>query len=283
MTLAEALAEGLLRVTEVSTSGSVSELHVVNTSDRPVFILDGEELIGAKQNRVVNLSILVPAKTELNIPVSCVEAGRWSYRSPEFSTSPHAMYSSGRAGNLSRVTASLRGSGARSGDQHDVWAGIAEQSALMAVSSPTGAMSDMYDQYAKSIDEYARAFQTSGDQVGALFAIGSRIHGFEVFDSPATMRAYLEKLVRSYALDALGREDIADEPPAAESAQQLLDSAAQAASETYPAVGLGVDVRVREKQIVGAGLHWQDHMVHLNAFTDATASRAPRQRGDAAS
>src|SRR5688572_9448535 len=53
MTLAEALAEGLLRVTEVSSSGSVPELHVINTSDRPVFILDGEELIGAKQNRVV--------------------------------------------------------------------------------------------------------------------------------------------------------------------------------------------------------------------------------------
>lgn len=283
MTLAEALAERVLRVTEVSTSGSVPELHVINTSDRPVFILDGEELIGAKQNRVVNLSILVPEKTELNIPVSCVEAGRWSYRSPEFTSSPHAMYSSGRAQKLSRVSASMRGSGARSGDQHDVWAGIADQAAMMSVSSPTRAMSDMYDQYATSIDEYAKAFQASDDQVGALFAIGSRIHGFELFDSSATMRAYLEKLVRSYALDALGMKDVADEPPTVESVQQLLDSAAQATSETYPAVGLGVDVRVREEKVVGAGLHWQEHMVHLNAFTDATAYRAPRKRRDAAS
>jgi hypothetical protein len=282
LTLAEAIAEGLLRVTEVSHGGSVPALHVINTSDRPVFVLDGEELIGAKQNRVVNLDILVPAKTELNIPVSCVEAGRWSYRSPEFSSSPQAMYASGRAGNLSRVSASLRG-GARSGDQHAVWAGIEEQAMLMAVSSPTGAMSDMYDQYAKSIDEYVAAFQASDDQVGALFAIGPRICGFELFDAPATMRAYLEKLVRSYALDALGMQDVADEPPAAESAEQLLASAARAASETYPALGLGVDVRVHEEKVVGAGLHWQEHMVHLNAFTDATAHRAPRRRRDAAS
>jgi ARG/rhodanese/phosphatase superfamily protein len=277
LTLAEALAEGLLRVTEVSQSGSVPELHVVNSSDRPVFLLDGEELIGAKQNRVVNLSILVPAKTELNIPVSCVESGRWSYRSPEFEASPHAMYASGRARKLSRVTGSLR-DGARTGDQHDVWAGIEEQSAMMAVSSPTHAMSDMYDQYATSIDEYVAAFQASDDQVGALFAIGPRIYGFELFDAPATMRAYLEKLVRSYAIDALAMRNVADEPPAAESAQQLLESAAQAASETYPALGLGVDVRVREKKVVGAGLLWQEHMVHLNAFTDATAYRAPRRR-----
>jgi hypothetical protein len=282
LTLAEALAEGRLRVTEVSNSGSVPELHVVNSSDRPVFLLDGEELIGAKQNRVVNLSILVPAKTELNIPVSCVEAGRWRYRTPEFGASPQAMHASSRARKLSRVSGSLR-FGARTGDQRDVWAGLAEQASLMRVDSPTGAMSDMYDQYATSIDEYVAAFQASDDQVGALFAIGPRIYGFELFDAPATMRAYLEKLVRSYALDALGMQDVADEPPAAESAEQLLESAAQAASETYPALGLGVDVRVHEEKVVGAGLHWQEHLVHLNAFTDATAHRAPRPRRDNAS
>jgi hypothetical protein len=282
LTLAEALAEGLLRVTEVSRSGSVPELHVVNRSDRPVFLLDGEELIGAKQNRVVNLSILVPAKTELNIPVSCVEMGRWAYRTPEFGASPQAMYATGRAHKLERVTASLRG-GARTGDQGEVWAGIAERSAMMDVASLTRAMSDVYDQYAKSIDEYVAAFQASDDQVGALFAIGPRIYGFELFDAPATMRAYLEKLVRSYALDALGMRDVAEEPPAIESAQQLLESAAQAPSETYPALGLGVDVRVREEKVVGAGLLWQEHLVHLNAFTEATAYRAPRQRPEAES
>jgi uncharacterized integral membrane protein (TIGR00698 family) len=50
------------------------------------------------------------------------------------------------------------------------------------------------------------------------------------------------------------------------------------------ALGLGVDVRMREEKVVGAGLLWQEHMVHLNAFTDATAHRAPRPRpGDLAS
>jgi hypothetical protein len=282
LTLAEAIAAGVLRITEVSKQGSVPELRVVNSSDRPVFLLDGEELIGAKQNRVVNLDILVPERTELNIPVSCVEAGRWRYRSPEFTSSPQAMYASGRARKLSRVSGSLRRRGAPSGDQGDVWAGIAEQADRMAVASPTHAMSDIYGQHAPSIDEYVAAFEVSDDQVGALFAIGPRIYGFDLFDSPATMRAYREKLVRSYALDALAMRDVADEPPTAEAAQQLLASTAQAGSESYPALGLGVDVRVREekreKPLVGAGLLWQEHLVHLNAFTDATAYRAPRAR-----
>ena len=59
--LDEAVRQGLARVTEVSAAGSVPELKLVNDADRPVLLLDGEELVGAKQNRIVNLSILVPA------------------------------------------------------------------------------------------------------------------------------------------------------------------------------------------------------------------------------
>lgn len=75
-TLDEALAAGLASVTEVTEGGSVPELLVKNDATLPVLILDGEELVGAKQNRIVNLTILVPVLQTLRIPVSCVEAGR---------------------------------------------------------------------------------------------------------------------------------------------------------------------------------------------------------------
>lgn len=76
LTLKEALEEGVLRVGEVDEGGSVPELKVENRGEKPVLLLDGEELAGAKQNRVLNTSILVPAKSQLVIPVSCTEAGR---------------------------------------------------------------------------------------------------------------------------------------------------------------------------------------------------------------
>src|SRR5688572_15771539 len=60
-TLDEALALGLIEITEISEAGSVPELRVVNRADRSTLIVDGEELVGAKQNRIVNLTILVPA------------------------------------------------------------------------------------------------------------------------------------------------------------------------------------------------------------------------------
>src|SRR5687768_14063418 len=96
-TLDEAIENDLADVTEISETGSVCQLLVKNRSPRAILILDGEELVGAKQNRIVNLTILVAAESTLEIPVTCVEAGRWRQRSKAFSTAGRAHYASSRA------------------------------------------------------------------------------------------------------------------------------------------------------------------------------------------
>ena len=55
LTLDDALALGVTEITEVSEAGSVPQLRLLNRGDVPVFLLDGEELVGAKQNRILNL------------------------------------------------------------------------------------------------------------------------------------------------------------------------------------------------------------------------------------
>ena len=85
----EALALGCVRITEVSESGSVPELKFANECEQPVLLLDREELVGAKQNRILNMTVLAPRNNTIVIPVSCVEAGRWHADSAEFS-STHA-------------------------------------------------------------------------------------------------------------------------------------------------------------------------------------------------
>lgn len=81
----EAMETGLVRVEEVSLGGSVPELTVENKGEQPVLFLEGEALEGAKQNRILNTSVLVGPKTQLIVPVSCVEQGRWRRRSASFS------------------------------------------------------------------------------------------------------------------------------------------------------------------------------------------------------
>jgi hypothetical protein len=83
ITLDEALPRGLC-VAETSEAGSVPELVVENPLTERVLLYDGEELVGAKQNRILNVSVLVEAMSGLTIPVSCVEQGRWRRQSVHF-------------------------------------------------------------------------------------------------------------------------------------------------------------------------------------------------------
>ena len=91
LTMKEAIESSLLTVTEVSEGGHVPELKVINRGDKPVLLIDGEELVGAKQNRVLNTTILLKEKSETVIPVSCTEHGRWSYKSGHFEESAYMM------------------------------------------------------------------------------------------------------------------------------------------------------------------------------------------------
>ena len=117
LTLDAALARGEVEVTEVSESGSVPELCLLNRSSLPIFLLDGEDLVGAKQNRILNLSILVPAASNFEVPVSCVEQGRWSWRSRGFQSAGRVIYSKLRRSNAEAVSQSLFATGSRRGDQ----------------------------------------------------------------------------------------------------------------------------------------------------------------------
>ena len=112
LTLGEALAAGDLVITETSANGSVPELLVVNRGNKPVLLIDGEELAGAKQNRVLNTSILLKEASETKIPVSCTERGRWSYASKGFSESGNVMCYRARAIKTQSVNCSLAASGA---------------------------------------------------------------------------------------------------------------------------------------------------------------------------
>src|SRR5438128_9477097 len=62
VTYADAQKDGTAEVTEVDREGAVSTLEVKTSSKLPVLMIDGEILVGLKQNRVLNTTILVPAK-----------------------------------------------------------------------------------------------------------------------------------------------------------------------------------------------------------------------------
>src|SRR6266568_1721103 len=140
LTLEEAIPLGL-RVSEVDATGSVPELLVSNPLEANVLLYDGEELIGAKQNRILNVTVLVPAESETRIPVSCVEEGRWSARSSFFAAAGHTAHAGLRRLKAEALSAEPMALGLA---QSQVWDEVRGKAARLSAHSPTGAQADVF-------------------------------------------------------------------------------------------------------------------------------------------
>jgi len=267
LTLDEALAQHSVHVVEVNEGGHVPELKLVNEGELAVLLLDGEELLGAKQNRVINLTILAPAHQTRVIPVSCVESGRWHHMSRGFVAAPRAQFAEGRAAKMRHVTSSLMASGSRSSDQQEVWNLIADKSARLGAVSDTAAMSAMFDACHASLEEFVAAFTPVERQVGAVFFVNGRPTGLELFDAPRTWRTLAPKLMRSYALDALDQANAAVQSAAATDAMALIHDLISSQTLVFPAVGEGEDVRFDGAGVVGAALVASGKAIHVSAFS----------------
>ncbi len=268
ITLDQALFAGAVEVTEVSDAGSVPELRVRNRGDRAVLIIDGEELIGAKQNRVINLSVLVAPQTDTTIPVSCVEAGRWRHQTRQFSSAPRTQFASGRAAKMSQVSQSMVASGSRSSDQGAIWEVIALKSDRMDAPSETSSMAAIYERHATPLDVFVQHLQPVSGQRGSIYSIGGQPRGLELFDRAETFFRLAPKLVRSYAIDAMEVAVPQPAQPGDASVREFLAIIRVLDPTTFPAVGLGQDVRLAGTGAVGAALVAHTKIVHLAAFAE---------------
>ena len=277
LTLSEALAAGMIVITELSEGGSVPELVVVNEGHMPVLLLDGEELAGAKQNRVVNTTILLKEHSKTVIPVSCVEHGRWHYLSHEFQDSGNVMGAKQRARKGRSVSANLAGRGRRDSDQSDVWDGVAEMVNGFQVSSDTGAMRDVYTHMSGDLTTLLKAFTPVPGQRGMAAFIGGQIAGIEYLSQPRAFAKVYEKLLRSYALDALRLPGTAKATADPEQARQFLAGIAAGNVHSYDALGYGDEHRIAGSGADGSALTLEDALIHLTLL-----ATTPVQGGDKA-
>lgn len=330
-----------------------------NKAPLDVLLLDGEELRGGLQNRVVNKSILVPAHTELEIPVSCVERGRWSsatrvggsriwwarsrggaprrrpfafeptdpsapeprpiheqearrsrprswvpgcscpacldalersrvapWDQPEEQDfahdAPDIDKPAFRAGlrltsDLLRYKALLL---SRAFDQHAgrrsthpevqsaVWDGIERKMRRMNVRSHTSAMSDIYHQRSSTLAEMAAALRPAACQVGAAFVIDGKLVAVEVIGCRTAYEKLHDKILHSYAIDAIEtyQPDAVPPPPSAEQIADFLRVLGQAPCNFVQGVGKGLDASIRTEGLTALGLVDGERLIHLAAF-----------------
>ena len=273
-TLDEVLNSGTARITEMSEGGSVPELNFLNEGEMPVFLMDGEELVGAKQNRVLNLSIMAPAGKSITIPVSCVEAGRWSYSSNEFRSGSRAQYASARASKSKSVSGNIQAYRQARSDQQEVWADISAKSVRMDAESPTAAMSEMYEKRTVDLEQFVEHFKAVEKQLGFVFLIDKSVAGLDLFDKPETLKKLMPKLVRSYALDALdtrAKPPVPSDKEPLDIASDFLKSVKTAPMDAFPSVGSGEDHRPSDGSISGGALVVDNTLIHLGVFPGESA------------
>ena len=263
LTLAEAGAA--VTIGEVSAAGEVPALSVVNDADRRVLLLDGEELVGARQNRILNTTVLVAAHATLRIPVSCVEQGRWSYRGKRFDPADASLFASARAKKAARVSASLRERGAHTSDQGEIWRDVARTLDERKVESPTGAMRDFYRRFADDVAATSRALSPQPGQTGAAVSVAGRWVGLDLLAAPGLFARAWATLCSGYAAEGLGLET----SPGALDVRALLARIAALPIEEAPAVGLGHELRIAAQDAAGAALVVEDRLAHLMVFPTA--------------
>lgn len=268
LTLKEAMEQELLLITEVDEKGSVGELWVKNLADIPVLLLDGEEIIGAKQNRVLNTSILVGAGEEIPIPVSCTEQGRWAYKSRRFSDSDDIAAHRVRRSKSVSVKDSLWNEGSYRSNQGEVWSEINKMSMEAEVHSSTRAMKDVYTSRETDLSKYMEAFPYIEKQKGILVLINGEIAGLEVVSSEKAYKLLHDKLIRSYALDAiLSPEKEKHEKDAVQQALQFMDKTKKTVESRHKSVGHGCDRRYSGDKLVGSSLTVKDEVIHTVFFS----------------
>jgi len=253
--LQDAAASESAQVSEVDEAGSVPSLLVANRSARPLLIPEGDVLIGAKQERGVNITVIVAAGSKLVLPVSCVEHGRWSRVSANFAVAFSAPPALRRDKVRSAQRNREQGAEAQS-DQGQVWNSVHAMLARSGVASPTQSMSDLFRARGSAVHEYKDRLSLPENARGFLAACGERVIGLDLYESPAALRKVWPRLSEGYFLEAIQEPEPRAETPA-EKVQAFLALVGGELSVAEEPVGEGTELVLDGDSVSGSGVWFQ--------------------------
>lgn len=251
-------------VEEVSEGGDVPFLGVKNVGAKPILIPEGEILTGAKQNRVVNLTVLVASQSTCKLPVSCVEQGRWHYKTRHFRPTAFA-HPILRDMKVRSAQRNRKVMGMALADQGGVWDEVDSHLDAFAAAAPTRDIIDGFVAAEDLLGGYQKEIDLPGDACGFVAASGENVMGLDLFDEPQTMRKLWSRMSDAYFIEAARDRSKTPKTPRAV-AESFLGEVAQhlVQAETQP--DLGLELEVAEDRLSGSALYYEGAVCHLSAF-----------------
>ena len=246
---------GLVDVSECEHS-VVETIMVKNDATNPLILIDGEEVAGAKQNRIIGQTMLIPPKINMPIPVNCSEKGRWTYKS-EFKPSNYMANSETR---LKKAFASMGVS--RGGTQGAVWDSIDILQEKRNSFSNTSALRDNYEKNEKINTGYLEHFQIQDNQVGIIAVLGRKV-GVDIFSNPTLYKKYNDMILKSYIIDDVYKKTHINDNLDFEA---ILDNINEKYFTKRNTIGLGQSYTIKSPDGFGSSLVYEDELIHANFF-----------------
>lgn len=262
----DAIADKSLMVEEVNERGSVPDLLVENKGGTHILFIEGEELIGAKQNRIVNTSILIGANSKVKIPVSCVEQGRWSRQSRRFKSSGKHAPSKMRYAMKKSAGGSARAGRGHRANQGEVWDHVEKYLLASKHKSPTNAMAEAFDAREQQSSQYRDKLRYVDKASGVAVAIGKEVVAIDLFDKPKTCEKVWDRLLAGCIMDAFEVESEQNQASVAQ-VEELITSAKTADWKEVQSVGVGDEFRSEMEEDQASVLSFDAHMVHGSVVT----------------
>lgn len=275
--LSDAARNERINICVVSDGGIVSKAKVINEEIHPLLLVEGEEIKGAKQNRIINATILAESGKVTFIPVTCVEQGRWSSNTRNFDASDNMLPPTMRENVKKMVHSSLNIKGERRTDQGSVWQDVDRFHAIYDVSSPTMALQDVYVKEKKTIEEYLKDFHLHTMQTGMIVLFNGNVAGIDYFSQDKAFAESFPKLVRSYALEAMRMKDEKSAGKELDIVRDFLKGLEEVKMERYQSEGLGDEWRFEDEKMTGSSLWYQGVCIHLSVLTSRSESVRPRR------
>lgn len=246
---------GIVKVEELKNE-TVSKIAITNNSIAPLLIIDGEEVKGSLQNRIISKTILIAPNKKEEIEVNCSEKGRWSYKS-EFNHSNYFANLNTRRLKLDKQIKNQK-------TQEAVWDSINQVEIANKTLSKTSALRDSYEMTKKMQNEYLKEFKPVKNQVGVIIAIGNEIILIEIINNPKTYKKYHEMLLKSVIIDNLSKNTEEKNNISFNEVEvsEILEYVLESDLTPEKTIGLGKYYRLSNQQYNGAILTLDDQLIH---------------------
>ena len=245
----------------------VNSLLVENLSNKPLLILNGEIFDGAKQDRVANESVFVPDNSSIEIKVSCVEQGRWAYKTKAFSRGKN-MFNYHSKGVKDLHNNSTKHNQQSDSIQDNVWTSIQNKQMRMGVSSRTGSVNDTYEKFEESLSSLRKKIKEEDNQVGLLVMIPGKYIGLDLFINNEIFSKYKERLYKSHLIELIENYRRSSRSPEKEINSFMLHLMYGKEVINQKELGEEFSIYDRDSQITSNALVLNNELIHLTAINN---------------